>query len=145
MTAMKLINCENMILGRAASYAAKQALLGEEVALVNCEKAIVTGARSYLIEHYRHKFLERGNPHKGPFISKQPERYMRRVVRGMLPWDKARGQEAFKRVRCFIGMPEQFSKGPFMQLKNAHAEKLPTLKYMKLNDLLKIVGAKSDT
>ena len=38
-----IINAENLILGRMTTYAAKKALQGEEVDIVNCEKAIITG------------------------------------------------------------------------------------------------------
>ena len=38
-----IINADNLVLGRMAAIAAKQALLGEDVRIVNCEKAIITG------------------------------------------------------------------------------------------------------
>ena len=43
---MKIYNGEGMILGRLAAIAAKEALLGEEVKVVNCEKVIISGKRS---------------------------------------------------------------------------------------------------
>ena len=40
---MKVYNGEGMILGRLAAKAAKEALLGEEVKIVNCEKIVISG------------------------------------------------------------------------------------------------------
>ena len=38
-----LIDGKDAVLGRLASYAAKEALKGEEVTVLNCEKILVTG------------------------------------------------------------------------------------------------------
>ncbi len=43
-----IINAENGSFGRVASFAAKQALLGNEVTVVNSEKAIITGNKKML-------------------------------------------------------------------------------------------------
>ena len=40
---MKIIDGKGAILGRLASYAAKQALKGEEIVVLNCEEVIITG------------------------------------------------------------------------------------------------------
>ena len=42
---MKIIDGTDATLGRLASYAAKQALQGEEIVVLNCEKVIITGKR----------------------------------------------------------------------------------------------------
>jgi len=42
---MKIINGENAILGRLASYVAKESLKGEEFVILNCKKIIITGNR----------------------------------------------------------------------------------------------------
>ena len=42
---MKIYNGENMLLGRLASRVAKDALLGEEVKVINCDKVIVSGKK----------------------------------------------------------------------------------------------------
>ena len=43
---MKIYNGEGMLLGRLATRVAKDALLGEEVQVVNCEKIIVSGKKT---------------------------------------------------------------------------------------------------
>ena len=50
---MKVINGENLILGRISSRIAKAALQGEEVALVNCEKVMVTGNTQSILTRQR--------------------------------------------------------------------------------------------
>ena len=49
---MKVIDGTNAVLGRLASYAAKQALQGEEIAIVNSEQIIITGNKKNIKAHY---------------------------------------------------------------------------------------------
>ena len=39
----KIIDGKNAVLGRLASFAAKEALRGEEIVILNCEQIIITG------------------------------------------------------------------------------------------------------
>jgi large subunit ribosomal protein L13 len=105
---MMIINAEKQVLGRIASYAAKQALLGEEVIIVNAEKAVISGKKDSVCAKNLEKLDIRnlGNPRNGPFHQKRPDRYVRRAVRGMLPFKMPRGREAFKKVCVYIGVPE---------------------------------------
>lgn len=104
-----ILNAENQTLGRLLSYAAKKALSGEEVIIVNAEKAVVSGKKeSILSENLRRlEIKNKGNYTRGPFHYKQPDRYVKKALRGMLPYNKPRGVEAFKRVRVYVGMPEE--------------------------------------
>jgi large subunit ribosomal protein L13 len=103
-----IVNAEGQILGRLATYAAKQALLGNEVIVVNAEKAIVSGKKDSIFREEMEKLDIRnlGNPRKGPFHQKRPDRFVRRTIRGMLPWEKPRGREAFRRIQVYVGVPE---------------------------------------
>ncbi|MEK6852281.1 MAG: 50S ribosomal protein L13 [Nanoarchaeota archaeon] len=101
-----VINAENARLGRLATYVAKQALQGHKVIVYNCEKAIVVGNKDNIIERYKTK-RDRGSTEKGPFFPKKPERVVRRAIRGMLPYDRTRGREAFRRVKCYVGSVEK--------------------------------------
>ena len=47
---MKIYNAEGIILGRLASVVAKQALLGEDIRIVNSEKAIISGISSTFVD-----------------------------------------------------------------------------------------------
>lgn len=106
------LNAENETLGRLASYVAKQALLGNEIVVVNSEKALISGNSTNIIQ--KQKALRRLNtmkPRKGPFFSNDTEKILKRSIRGMLPdYTLGRGKEAWKRIKCYVGLPEEFSK-----------------------------------
>lgn len=136
-----IIDATDLIIGRMASFAAKQVLLGEKVDIVNCEKAVITGSKKMIKDKYLQK-VKRGIPKSGPFYPKQSDRIVRRVVRGMLPFKKNRGREAFKRVMCYIGVPEKFQTQKFETIENANIKKLPNLGYVYLKEVSKEVGGK---
>jgi len=103
-----IINAKNASLGRLASFAAKKVLLGEEVIIVNCEQAIITGNKRRVIEEYK-KRRKRGTPEKGPKFPSTPGRILKRAIRGMLPKTN-RGKELLKKVKCYNGVPEKYAK-----------------------------------
>lgn len=103
-----VINAENQVLGRLSAYAAKQALLGNTVIVVNSEKAVVSGSKRDILRRYKQK-KARGVPAHGPFFPKKPEAVLRRTIRGMLPHRQAKGRKAFARIRCYSGIPENVS------------------------------------
>ena len=133
-----IIDAKDSIAGRLASYAAKQALIGKKVDIVNCELAIVTGKKKFLIDKYKRK-LGRGNVFKGPFISRSPDRLFRRMVRGMLPYKNYRGKIAFKSVMCYNTVPETLKEKKSIILKDAHLSKLSNINYMTIKNLTKLL------
>ncbi len=133
---MIVINAENLILGRLATYAAKQALLGQEVRIINAEKAVVSGKKKSILDE-RKNAHDRGIPTKGPFIPRMADRYVRRTIRGMLPHRQAKGAEAYKRILCYVGIPEEFKDAKIVELDNAKVSKLPTLKYIQVSEIVK--------
>lgn len=137
---MIVVDGTNQILGRIAVYAAKKALLGEKVTVINCENVIITGRKEATIKEYKEK-VERGDPHKGPFFHKSPDRIVRRTVRGMLPWDKPRGQQAYRKVMCYLGKPSEITGKP-ITIKGADISKLKTLNYITLERLTLHIGGK---
>ena len=137
---MKIYNGEGIILGRLAAAAAKDALLGEEVRIINCEKIIVSGKKTNTFQLAKARRDRKGYPLKSAKHSRLPERYVRRTVRGMLPWKFSRGKEAFKRVMCYRGIPEEFAGKESISIKKASVKKLPTLKYVTVNQICKAIG-----
>ena len=130
-----IIDASDMILGRLATYIAKKALLGEKVDIVNCEKAVITGNKQSVFEKYK-KRNERGSrPTKGPFIPKMPDRFVRRCIRGMLPYKQEKGINAFKRVMCYIGMPDEFKDKKIEVIQDCNVSKVPSLKYVYVNEI----------
>ena len=106
---MKVYNGEGIVLGRLAVQVAKDALLGEEVRVVNCEKIIISGVKTTTFAHEKQRYERKGYPLKSAKFSRIPDRYVRRSIRGMLPWKTTRGREAFLRIMCYRGLPEVFS------------------------------------
>lgn len=103
-----LVDANNTVAGRLATVVAKQLLQGEHVVVVNAEKAVLSGDRSSLILQYKERLglRTRSAPWKGPLHPRQPDRILRRIIRGMVPWKKDRGRKAMKRLRVYTGTPE---------------------------------------
>ncbi|MDD3263704.1 MAG: 50S ribosomal protein L13 [Candidatus Nanoarchaeia archaeon] len=104
---MIIIDAKDLIVGRLGTKVAKQLLLKEEIAILNCEKAVFTGKKEVVFKKYD-EARKRGAPLKGPFNSKRPDFFLRRVFRGMLPYKTGRGEEAFANLKCYVGIPKEF-------------------------------------
>ncbi|MAE43153.1 50S ribosomal protein L13 [Candidatus Woesearchaeota archaeon] len=135
-----IIDANNIILGRLGTYAAKKALLGEKIDIVNCESCMITGDKKRVLEDYKRKF-KMGTPKKGPFFYKMPDRFVKRSIRGMLPYKKERGRNAFDNIKCHIGVPENLKDQKLEALKEATIEKLPNLKYISVKEICNQMGA----
>ncbi len=131
-----IIDAENLICGRFATVAAKKALQGENVDIINCEKAVITGERRAIIDKWKH-YNSRGIQAKGPFIKKTPERFVRRMVRGMLGHRTEKGREAYKRIMCYVGVPPEFQDKKAVTFKEANISKVPNNKYITVGELTK--------
>ncbi|MFH0869958.1 MAG: 50S ribosomal protein L13 [archaeon] len=137
---MIIIDATDLIMGRFATVAAKHALLGEQVRVVNCAKAVISGRKEYIFAEAKRK-RDMGTHVRGPFKNRMPDRYVRRVIRGMLPTQATRGREAFKRVMCYIDTPDELKGKPVIQVPGANADKLPTVKKVTVGDICKHLGA----
>ena len=133
-----IVNAEGLILGRMASKVAKKLLNGEEVIIVNAEKAILSGKRQSKIAE-AHKFLEVGAPERGPFHYRRPDRIVRKTVGGMLPIRQPKGKNAWSRLTVFMGIPEELKNQKTETFTEAQATKLkgPSL---TLGELAKEIG-----
>jgi large subunit ribosomal protein L13 len=133
-----IVNAEGLILGRMASKVAKKLLNGEEVIIVNAEKAILSGKRKSKIAE-AHVFLEVGAPDRGPFHYRRPDRIVRKTVGGMLPLRQPKGKNAWARLRVFMGIPEELKNLKTETFTEAQAAKLkgPSL---TLGELAKEIG-----
>jgi len=136
-----IIDATDLIVGRIGTFAAKQALLGNEVKIINSEKAVIGGKREVVLADYQRK-RSMGIPAKGPFFHRMPDRLLRRIIRGMLPYKKPRGREAYERIMCYLGIPEEFVGKDVVTIEGANVSKLPSLKYVDLKTLSKTLGAK---
>jgi large subunit ribosomal protein L13 len=121
--AVTLVNADGLILGRMASKVAKRLLNGEEVIIVNAEKSILSGKKKSKVAEAK-EFLEVGAPRRGPFHYRRPDRIVRKTVRGMLPFKQPKGKNALKRLRVFMGVPEELRDRQMITLDEAQAAKL---------------------
>ena len=102
-----IVDAKGHLLGRLASYVAKQLEQGQRVVIVRAEKTLISGG------HFRNKlkfmdFLRKRmstNPKKGPIHNRSPARIIWRTVRGMLQHKTPKGAAALGRLKCFDGVP----------------------------------------
>ena len=105
-----IINAEDTIIGRLASVVAKRILMGENIIIVNAEKGLISGDPGSIAKKYLQKYhiKTKSNPLKGPFYPRKPEQILKKTIRGMLPYRKTRGKEAYKRLKVYANIPSIF-------------------------------------
>ncbi len=138
---MTVIDASNLILGRMASNVAKRLLNGEEIKIINAEKAIISGRKDTTLDRYR-RYIERGSREFGPHFPRRPDQIVARTIRGMIPHKKMTGREAYNRLKVYIGVPAELSKEQPGTLENASITRLSTSNYTVLGDLSKKLGSK---
>jgi len=137
-----IIDAKNLILGRMASYVAKKALLGNKIDIVNCEKSIVIGRKKEILAKY-HKRMHMGVQAKGPFLPKMPDRFVKRTIRGMLPYKTAKGTIVYKNIKCHISIPDKFKNEKIETIKNKDILNVNAIDFVKVNDICRSLGGKS--
>lgn len=135
-----IIDAKNQIVGRIATFAAKQALLGQKVDIINCEHAIITGRKEGIQAKYKER-RDRGDPHHGPYQPRLSDRIVRRAIRGMLPYKQERGKKAFARIMCYIGAPKNI-EGKATKVPGADYTKLKTAQYTTIGKIAAYLGQK---
>ena len=134
----RVINAQGASLGRLSTAVAKSLLQGYEIAIINSEKAVISGKKKEIKGEYQQK-RDVGTYRKGPFFHRSPERIVKRTVRGMMPYQKPHGREAYKRLKCYIGVPEEFNE------KNAEIVEQAKKHYVDsitIEELSRSLGAK---
>ena len=120
---------EGCVFGRLASVVAKDLLKGNSVDVVNCDGIVVSGDKKLLAKKILAKReMGSGGSMKGPKYPRVADRLVKRMIRGMLPRDRMKGQDAYRRLRCYVGG------------KSEDAIKLNHKKPMKFATIKEIVG-----
>jgi large subunit ribosomal protein L13 len=135
--AVKVINAEGLILGRLASVVAKRLLDGEAIIITNAEKSIVIGSKDAIINNYLEK-RARTHARKGPKFPRMPDRILKRTVRGMLPYQQARGRTALKNLKVYIGVPKEFAKSKTETIEKA--KNIDNEKFLELGAISRYLG-----
>jgi large subunit ribosomal protein L13 len=131
-----VVDARDCILGRVASQVAEDALDGERVAVINAEDAVITGSEEDIMSTYR-KRRELGSD-SGPYYPKRPDEILKRAIRGMLPYKKKRGREAFENVRVYVGNPHD-RDGEI--LDGTSLDRLSNIRFVHLGEVSEELGA----
>ncbi len=140
MSTRTVIDGDGLILGRMSSIVAKRLLAGETIDIVNAEKMVVSGKKQMVINKEK-EFLNVGGHEKGPVHFRQPHRIVRRTIRGMLPYRKAHGREAFKRLKVHIGVPEELSGAELEKMEKYHSSNL-NRRFVTVGEIAENIGWK---
>jgi large subunit ribosomal protein L13Ae len=139
-----IIDAKGHLLGRLATYVAKQLELGQKVVIIRCEHMLMSG------NHFKNKikymdFLRKRmstNPKKGPIHFRTPSRITWRVIRGMLPRKTDKGAAALGRLKCFDGCPLSLNAKKKMCIPDALkvVRLKPRSKYSCVGDIARECG-----
>ena len=136
-----VVNAEGMILGRMASMVAHRLMAGDEIAVVNAEKAVISGTKARVFAIYEKK-RSRGSREGGPFFPRRPDHLVKRTIRGMLPYKREPGREAFHRVKVYVGVPPEFAGKEMESFPEAHVSRLSSPRYVTVGAVSTFMGAK---
>jgi large subunit ribosomal protein L13 len=59
----------------------------------------------------------------------------------MIPWDRTKGRKAYKNLKVFLGLPEEFKNKKLERIEEADSSKLKG-KYTALGEISLAMGAK---
>tara|TARA_Y100000590_G_scaffold464884_1_gene635462 strand:- start:685 stop:1095 length:411 start_codon:yes stop_codon:yes gene_type:complete len=135
---MKIIDASDCVVGRLASTVAKELLNGGQIHIINAEMAVISGTKDRVFGEYIDK-RKLNHPRKGPYYPRMPHMMLKRAVRGMIPYQKPRGREAFKRLKVDVGTPASID-GKIEVVDGAKMNK--STKYVTLGEVSKVLGAK---
>lgn len=138
-----VVDASNCISGRLCSKVSKLLLQGNRVSVVNAEKVMVSGNKYEVIESYK-KRLEVSsvtNPINGPFHPRRPDTIITKMIRGMVPKRKSSGIQSFKRLRVYIGIPDELKSSTMKTFEDTKITRQESF-YISLSDVAKQIGWK---
>lgn len=135
------VDATNQIAGRMSSKVAKLLISGKRVVVVNAEKSLLSGSRTSVVRQWQEKLeiASHVNPIYGPIHPRRPDNILKRMVRGMVPRKKAKGDMAMKRLRVYIGVPEGVDAARLTRFEDAAAQR-PIPVYVTMKELSKTLG-----
>ena len=140
-----VVDATNCIAGRMCSHVSKLLLQGNRVAIVNAEKAMLSGNRYKTIDSYKEHLGINSvtNPIHGPFHPRRPDTILSKMVRGMVPKRKPDGISAFKRLRVYMGVPEGMKSAKRESFDDSKITK-PESYYISIAEVAKQIGWKGE-
>ena len=101
----------------------------------------MTGNKKNILARYKTK-REMGQVFHGPYILRRPDMFVKRTIRGMLPYKQANGRTAFDRIKCYASVPEGLKDKKAETIEKADISKVESLRYVTVKDICKSMGAK---
>ena len=131
-----VVDARDCIMGRVASQVAERAIDGERVAVVNAERAVVTGSEDDVVGTFQER--RRVGSDRGPAYPKRPDGIFKRSIRGMVPYKRDKGREALENVRVYVGNPYD-DDGEV--LDGTSLDRLSNIKFVSLAEVSEALGA----
>jgi large subunit ribosomal protein L13Ae len=106
-----IVDAKGHLLGRLASYIAKELQNGQRVVIVRSDEVLISGSLFRNKLKYM-EFLNKRmstNPKKGPIHNRSPARIIWRSIRGMLKHKSPKGAAALGRLKTFDGVPLSYN------------------------------------
>lgn len=129
---MILIDGKGTVMGRLATFVAKEALKGEDVKVFNCDEVIITGNKVNIKEEFETKRSRVGHSQKGPKHHATSFKIVKRAIRGMLPNHReGRGRIAYKRIMCYSDIPAEFEGKEMVKIKTGKKTKYAEVRDFK--------------
>jgi large subunit ribosomal protein L13 len=140
-----VVDATSCIAGRMCSHVSKLLLQGKRVAIVNAEKAMLSGNRYKTIDSYKEHLGINSvtNPIHGPFHPRRPDTILSKMVRGMVPKRKPSGIGAFKHLRVYTGVPEDMKGAKMESFEDSKITK-PESYYISIAEVAKQIGWKGE-
>lgn len=134
-----VIDGKDHILGRLSSNIAERIMDGEYIVVVNAQDILITGNKATTFADYKHR-ASLGQTRKGPFFPRRADLLFKRTVRGMIPFRKTSGREAYRRIHAFVGIPREYQDMEMETIETAM--RLTTGKYTDLGAVAGFLGSK---
>ena len=134
-----ILDAKDLVLGRISSQIAKRLLEGEEVIVVNADEAVITGEDKSTLSEYDawSRIRSLVDPTQGPFHPKDTGDLLRRTVRGMLPFGKKKGREAYRRLKVYSGVPSKLEGEKMETFPGSSLDQVNTRRFIRLGELSK--------
>ena len=132
-----IIDAKDSVLGRMATYAAKAALSGEQVTIVNASDAVIIGSKNDIVSRYFQK-IHVGSTSKGPFHARTVIGLVKRTIRGMVKRKSIHGMEAMRRIVVYEGVPDDLKDKPKEEVAKVRLDRpVHRIKMGELSNILK--------
>ena len=136
-----VIDAKDCVLGRLGVEVSKLSRMNKEIIILNCEKTVISGSKKTILNHYL-EWLHKGSTEGGPKHPRRPDRFVRRIIRGMFNYKSFLGKPAFAKIKTFIGVPDEYKDLISKDFKCKKSSDLMHNKFIVISDLCKQLGGK---